>query len=108
MEKTIKAMMYEPDPCYNDRKRKPSKPKKKREPNLCKKERKVEDPYEVWVTPDKTWEWRVLSKTQNPTNEAKNPFSTWFCGVKSPYTYDRYELGSVYASEIRDQAIKVQ
>ena len=78
MDKSIKVRMYEPDPCYNDRKRKPSKPKKKREPNLCKKERKVEDPYEVWVTPDKTWEWRVLSKTQNPTNEAKTLLALGF------------------------------
>ena len=50
----------------------------------------------------------MLSKAQNPTQEAKNPLSIWFCGVKSPYTYDRYEFGSVYASEIRDQAVKVQ
>ncbi|SVC07877.1 uncharacterized protein METZ01_LOCUS260731 [marine metagenome] len=98
-------MMYEPDPCRNDRK---PKPKKKREPNLCKKERDVENPYEVWKSLDGSWEWRVLSKTQNPTNEAKNPYSTWFCGVKSPYTYERFELGSVYASEVREMAVKVQ
>ena len=40
-----KAILYEPDPCVNDQK---PKPKKQREPNLCKKERKVENPYEVW------------------------------------------------------------
>ena len=99
-----KAILYEPDPCVNDRK---AKPKKQREPNPCKKERKVGDPYEVWKSVDGTWEWRVLSKNQNPTNEAKNPYSTWFCGVKSPYTYDRFELGSVYAKEVREMAVKV-
>ena len=104
MDKTIKAMMYEPDPCFNDRK---PKPKKKREPNLCKKERKVDNPYEIWKSVDGTWEWRVLSKNQNPTNEAKNPYSTWFCGVKSHYTYDSFELGSVYAKEVREMAVKV-
>ena len=105
MDKSIKVMMYEPDPCRNDRK---PTPKKKREPNLCKKGRDIENPYEVWKSLDGSWEWRVLSKTQNPTNEAKNPYSTWFCGVKSPYTYERFELGSVYASEVREMAVKVQ
>ena len=100
-----KEFMYLPDPCRNDRK---AKPKKKREPNLCKKERNVENPYEIWNSLDGTWESRVLSKSQNPTNEAKNPYSIWFCGVKSPFTYDRFELGSVYASEIREMAVKVQ
>ena len=100
-----KEFMYLPDPCRNDRK---AKPKKKREPNLCKKERNVENPYEIWKSLDGTWEWRVLSKSQNPTTEAKNPYSIWFCGVKSPFTYDRFELGSVYASEIREMAVKVQ
>ena len=99
-----KAILYEPDPCVNDRK---TKPEKKREPNLCKKERKVDNPYEVWKSVDGTWEWRVLSKNQNPTNESKNPYSTWFCGVKSPYTYNRFELGSVYAKEVREMAVKV-
>ena len=104
MEKTIKAMMYEPDPCVNDRK---PKPKKKREPNLCKKQRKVDDPYEVWKSVDGTWEWRVLSKQRSPSNEAKDPYSTWFVGVKSPYTYGRYELGSDYAHSIMKNAVKV-
>ena len=104
MEKTIKAMMYEPDPCVNDR---TPKPKNQREPNLCKKERKVDNPYEIWKSIDGTWEWRVLSKQRSPSNEAKNPYSTWFCGVKSPYTYNRYELGSVYAKEVKEMAVKV-
>ena len=32
--------------------------------NLCLKERKVEEPYEIWRTPDGSWEWRVLKKWQ--------------------------------------------
>ena len=46
-----------------------------REKNLCKKERKVDNPYEIWkgYGQSEGWEWRVLSKTQSPTNEAKNP-----------------------------------
>ena len=99
-----KAILYEPDPCVNDIK---PKPKKKREPNLCKKERKVDNPYEVWKSVDGTWEWRVLSKAQTPSNEARNPYSIWFCGVKSPFTYERYELGSVYAKEVKEMAVKI-
>lgn len=81
-----------------------------REKNLCKKERKVDNPYEIWkgYGQSEGWEWRVLSKTQSPTNEAKNPYSTWFCGVKSPFTYDRFELGSVYVSEVKEMAVQVQ
>jgi len=81
-----------------------------REKNLCKKERKVDNPYEIWkgYGQSEGWEWRVLSKTQSPTNEAKNPYSTWFCGVKSPFTYDRFELGSVYVSEVKETAVQVQ
>ena len=80
-----------------------------REKNLCKKERKVDNPYEIWkgYGQSEGWEWRVLSKTQSPTNEAKNPYATWFVACKSPMTYDRFEYGSEYAHPIMKQAIKV-
>ena len=78
-----------------------------REKNLCKKERKIDNPYEIWKTPDGSWESRVLSKNQSPTNEAKNPYATWFVACKSPMTYDRFEYGSEYAHPIMKQAIKV-
>ena len=32
--------------------------------NLCNKERKRGDPYEVWATPDRLWRWEVLKKWQ--------------------------------------------
>ena len=78
-----------------------------REKNLCKKERKIDNPYEICKTPDGSSEWRVLSKNQSPTNEAKNPYATWFVACKSPMTYDRFEYGSEYAHPIMKQAIKV-
>jgi len=68
--------------------------------NECNKTRPIENPYEVWVTPDGSWEWRVLKKYQNSENEAKNRYARWFCGVKSPFTYGNFELGDVYVKEI--------
>ena len=73
--------------------------KKQRSINLCNKMREEDNPYEIWKLND--WEWRVLKKWQSPDNEAKNPYARWFCAVKSPFTYDSYELGDVYAAEIK-------
>lgn len=72
--------------------------------NPCAKERPVNNPYEVWKTPDGSWEWRVIKKWQVDDNK---PFARWFYGVKSPYTHGSFELGDVYVSEIKKQAIKV-
>ena len=60
--------------------------------NECGKCRKIDNPYEVWVSFDGTWEWRVLKKYQSPENEAKNAYARWFCGVKSPFTHGSYDL----------------
>jgi len=74
------------------------------EKNLCLKERKIDNPYEVWKTPDGVWEWRVLKKWQADDNK---PYARWFCGVKSPFTYGRFELGDVYVKDIKGHAMKV-
>ena len=76
--------------------------------NTQGKTRKQNNPYEVWRSPDGTWEWKVLKKYQAPDNEAKNPYARWFCAVKSPGTYGGYELGDVYVREIKSQAIKAE
>lgn len=75
--------------------------------NECGKTRKLDNPYETWVSFDGSWEWKVLKKYQAPINEAKNPYARWFCGVKSPFTYGDYELGDVYVSEIKSNARKL-
>lgn len=72
--------------------------------NPCLKERKVEDPYEIWRSTDGTWEWRVLKKWQVDDNK---PFARWFCAVQSPFTFGGYDIGDVYVSEIKAQATKV-
>ena len=78
-----------------------------KEKNLMNKTRPVENPYEVWRTPDGEWEWRVLKKWQKPSKEAHNPFARWFCAVKSPNTYDSWEYGDTYAREVQSVAWKV-
>ena len=75
--------------------------------NECGKMRKVEDPYEVWATPDGTWVWKVLKKWQNPVNEAKNAYARWFCAVSSPFTAGGYDMGDVYVSEIKSNALRI-
>ena len=73
-----------------------------RQQNACAKMRKVDQPYEIWKTGD--WEWRVLKKWQVDDDK---PFARWFCGVKSPYTYGRFELGDVYVAEIKSVAVRI-
>jgi len=71
--------------------------------NQCLKERKVEEPYEVWKTADGSWEWRVLKKWQVDDDKL---YARWFCAVKSPYTFGRFEYGDVYVKEIKENAFK--
>jgi len=73
--------------------------------NECLKERKIDNPYEIWKTLDGTWEWRVLKKWQADDNK---PYARWLCAVKSPYTHDSYDIGDVYVSDIKKYAVKVE
>lgn len=74
--------------------------------NLCNKERKVNDPYEIYTSPlMPDWEWRVLKKWQADDNK---PYARWFCAVKSPMTYGEWEYGDVYVSEILNDAHAVR
>jgi len=76
-----------------------------RRKNPFLKERKVDNPYEIWKTPDGSWEWRVLKKWQVDDDK---PYARWFCAVKSPYTYGSWEYGDVYVKDIKQNAIKIQ
>lgn len=71
--------------------------------NSCAKIRKCEDPYEVWRSKDGSWEWRVLKKWQ--INDDK-PNARWFCCVHTPFVPDG-EMGDVYVSEIKENAIRI-
>ena len=71
--------------------------------NLCAKMRTKDHPYEVWRSPDGSWEWRVLKKWQADDDK---PFARYFCSVTSPFC-PQGEHGDVYVSEIKSQAVKV-
>ena len=73
----------------------------------CGKTRKVENPYEIWVTPDLTWKWLVLKKYQLPEYEKINHYARWFCGVVTEMTYDMPELGDVYRNDIIHNAFRM-
>lgn len=73
--------------------------------NECAKTRKVDDPYEIWVSPTLGWEWRVLKKWQADDDKE---YARWFCAVKSPMTYGSWEYGDTYVSDIKNHAIKVK
>ena len=72
--------------------------------NLCGKTRDKSTPYEIWQSPDGSWEWRVLKKWQG--DDAK-PYARWFCFVTSPFC-PQGELGDVYVAEIKSQAIRTK
>ena len=73
-----------------------------RELNPCAKTVSVDNPYEVWQTRDGRWTWKVLKKYQSPTNEKKNKLARWFVAVKSPFTYNSWEMGDEYVLNITE------
>lgn len=75
--------------------------------NECGKTRDKSNPYEVWQSPDGEWTWNVLKKWQAPDKEASNPYARWFCFVTSPFA-PTGDMGDVYVSEIKSQAVRVK
>jgi hypothetical protein len=79
--------------------------------NECGKTRPVDNPYEVWSTPDGSWTWRILKHYQAPDKEKVNPFARVLCAVYSPITRAQmssgYELGDVYIRDITNVAQRV-
>lgn len=73
--------------------------------NECNKERDKDNPYEIWKTPDGSWEWRVLKKWQIDDDK---PFARWMVAVKSPYTYGSFDIGDEYVKNIKEVGNKVK
>lgn len=57
--------------------------------------RKLDDP---WLTiTDGDWEYRVLqAHVANPDQR----YASWFCAVRSPFTFDGWDMGDTYISEV--------
>ena len=70
--------------------------------NPCLKERKSNDPYEVWANTS-GWEWHVLKKWQ--ANDDK-PYARWFCNVVTPFVPGG-EMGDCYVKDIKAQARRI-
>ena len=68
--------------------------------NPCAKRVTPETAYEVWQSYNGTFTYFVLKKYQSPENEAKNPYATWYCCVKSPVVPNG-EYGDVYVSTVK-------
>lgn len=81
---------------------------KEKTKNICGKTKDVNEPYEIWKSMDGSWEWRVLKKYQAPHKEKSNEYARWFCAVKSPMTYGRWEYGDTYIADIKSVAIKTK
>lgn len=75
--------------------------------NTQGKRRPIDNPYEVWRSPDGSWEWKVLKKYQTPEKEAANPYARWLCHVTTPMC-PQGEMGDVYISDIKPYANKVE
>jgi hypothetical protein len=71
--------------------------------NVAARTRGVNNPYEIWQTPDGSWTWLVLKKWQA---DDMKPFARWFCKVTSPFVPEG-ELGDVYVADITSVAHKV-
>ena len=73
--------------------------------NECAKTRPVNDPYEVWIGSlmGMDAEWRVLKKWQVDDDK---PYARWFCAVKTQATFGSYDMGDVYVSEIKQNALR--
>ena len=46
------------------------------------------------------FEWKILKTYQVKENEDKNQYARWMTACKSPMTYDSWEYGDAYISEI--------
>lgn len=61
---------------------------------------KADKPMEIYENKRAGWTWKVWKHYQKPDKEAINPYARVFCSVKSPFTYDSYDMGDVYINDI--------
>jgi hypothetical protein len=58
----------------------------------------VDQPYAIYRAGPMTW--HILKTYKQPSSEAKDPYARWLVAAKSPMTYDSFEYGDTYRSEI--------
>jgi hypothetical protein len=67
-------------------------------PNPFSKRRTKDTPYAIFQGQGFTT--LVLKTYQMPEKEEANPHARWFVAVKSPFTFDSYEMGDQYISSV--------
>jgi hypothetical protein len=73
--------------------------------NLCGKTVTTANAYEVWENARAGWTWYVLKKYQGNDDA---PYARWFCRVTSPMCPPPGEIGDVYVSEIKGNAVRIK
>jgi len=68
--------------------------------NQCGKTRKIDNPYEIWVSPNFNWKWFVLKKYKSPESEAGDRYARWFCAVTSPMVGNDPEYGDTCRNDV--------
>ena len=72
--------------------------------NQFGKSRKVDNAYATYRIDNPSngmyFEWKILKTYQTKTNVDKNQYARWYTACKSPMTYDSWEYGDAYISEI--------
>lgn len=71
--------------------------------NPCGKQRTIENPYEAYESFDGSWLYLVLKKHSVKENE----FTRWYCAVRSPFTFGRFQYGDMYASSVKQGTRKL-
>jgi len=66
--------------------------------NIFGKSVKVDNAYATYRAG--SFEWKILKTYQVKENEDKNQYARWFTACKSPMTYDSWEYGDAYISDI--------
>lgn len=63
-------------------------------------QRDVDNPYQVWQSPNGKYEWRVL-KTYQLSRDEDKPGARWYCALTNPSIYPDYKYGDVYVKDIK-------
>lgn len=45
-------------------------------------------------------EYRILKTYKTPKSEAKDPYARWMVAVKTPATYDTFDIGDTYVADL--------
>lgn len=60
----------------------------------------VETPHATFTNSRTGWTWKVLKVYRAAKADKGDRYSRWLLAVKSPYTYDGYEMGDTYISDV--------